>query len=419
MKLAVAFLSKDRVELSRQSFKPLMGTDWTTFWIDGSTTQEGESLPYSNEFSRAAWPHAHVRSNIRGGAGAAIVYALSELLNHREMYDALMLVENDVLLYDGWFADLNAACARACADGLTVGAATVRTYEDRVLFQRDGYAVMHNVGAGCIMLTREAARIVLDTFRSGWTTDNRRIFGRLCGVDIGKFWAFRMNEHPLVADWHFDAVLASHGFASVGVTPSRVEMTGQVPPLVEQGLTIVTGPVEDRRDDANFEVYRNNLLRVKKGHLDLGIETQFQFEPNAGVWKYASHQVIPIGGVYSGDWRLRELRGQGEFGWVSNAENAELVVPLFGAGTFMVSGTADGGKIEMVDEGSGFKTSPYLPPEGDQGMVLQLNVPGAIAYRNIRLTALTLGICFWGLTTKERQPVLSNIHFHHSMLPPP
>lgn len=419
MKLAVAFLSKDRTELSKQSFKPLMGSDWTTFWIDGSITKEGEQLPYHPDFSRSGFPHAHVRSNVRGGAGAAIVYALTEMLHSREMFTHVMLLENDVLLYDGWFDDLDRTCARARADGLEVGAASVRTYVDRVLFQRDGYGVMHNIGAGCIMLTREAARIVLDTFRSGWTTDNRRIFCQLCGVDIGKFWAFRFNEHALVADWHFDAVLAAHGYASVACTPSHVEMIGQDPPLEQQGLTIADGPVEARIDDANFEVYRANLHRVCQGHLQLGVETQFQYETNSGNWKYTARHMPLLGGIYSGDWRLRELRGNGEFGWVSGEGDPSLIVPVFGSAAFTISGGKDGGKIEVVDEGSGFKTSPYLPPEGDQGTVMQLTVPGGMAYRNIRLTALTPGVCFYGMVSREKQPTLLNLHFDHTVLPPP
>ena len=421
MKVAVCFLSKDRVELSKQSWQPINNHrgQFHPFWVDGSVTKEGEELPYQPASSSGGWPAANVRSNVRGGAGAAIVYALTETLNHREMYDAIQLVENDVLLPDTWFDDTVALFERARADGLEVGAATARTFEDRILFQRDGYAVLHNIGAGCVMLTRKAARIVLDTFNSGWTTDNRRIFCQLSGVDIGTFWAFRFNEHPLVADWKWDAVLAAHGLASVGCTPSHVQMIGQDPPLAEQGLTIVDGPVEARRDDAAFEVYRNNLHRVHEGALRLGVETEFQYEANSGIWKYAPHQMPKLGGVYSGDWRLRELRGNGEFGWLSAEGEPLLVFPAFGAVVLTVSGGKDGGKVEVEDEGSGFKVSPYLPPEGDQGTAMQINVPAGISYRNIRLTALTPGVCFYGMVTREKQPVLTNVRFDHNTLPPP
>ena len=116
---------------------------------------------------------------------------------------------------------------RGKQDGFNVGAVSARCYEDRILFQRDGYAVTHNLGAGMIMFTREAAELVLANYRTVWTTENRTLFAQLSGIDIGSYWAFRGNQNFLVADWNFDRVLAAHGLASLALTPNRATMLDQ------------------------------------------------------------------------------------------------------------------------------------------------------------------------------------------------
>ncbi len=269
-KTAIAFLSKDKTELSAQSVLPLLQPDkFNLFWIDGSTTPAGERFPYDIVDKHQVPIHIH--SNVRGGAGAAMVFALTKMLEAG--YEQVGLVEQDVVLDPGWFMPALDLFHRGESDGLPVGAVTARTYADRVLFQRPDYSVMLNIGAGMIVFSREAAQIVLNAFRSGYTADNRRIFCQLSGVDLGPFWAFKNNDHNLVADWHFDAVLASHGLCSLGVMPSYVQMIGQNPPLAEQGLVIADGPVTERVDEAGFNVYRARLQALRHGAFRLGIET--------------------------------------------------------------------------------------------------------------------------------------------------
>lgn len=436
MNLAISLLTRDRVELTQQSCQPLLEgarhNKYHLFVIDGSTSEETE---------RAIWemtyPAGHMTANVRGGAGNAIVYALTEMLAHKENYTHVGLVESDVLLLDGWLAALD-LFDRGAADGLEVGAASPRCFVDRVLFQRDGYAVMHNLGAGCVILTRKAAEIVLNTFRTGWTSDNRRIFSQLCGIDIGTYWAFRANEHALTADWHWDAALAAHGLASVALTPSPCEMIGQVPPLPEQGLHIASSEITERWHNNAFQKYADNLSDVRDGNFQIGVDTQFQFDSNTSTWTYFPHQMHMLGGTYIGDWKLRELRGWGTFGWEAGAcdfverfegalQEAEydktqlpsLLIHVFGTVAVLVSGGKTGGKVEVVDEQSGFKALPELPPEGDNGQVLALQIPAGMSYRNIRITALTPGVTFYGIQSREKQPFLPDATFDHSVLPPP
>lgn len=438
MNLAVSLLTADKPELVERTILPLIeqarATKFHLFVCDGSTNPENERLIWE-----MAYPTAHVLANVRGGAGAAIVYALTMMLQHKENYSHVGIVESDVLLGGSWCADTLSLFDRARADGLEAGAVSARCYEDRVLFQRDGYAVMHNIGAGMSILTRQAAQLVLDTFRTGWTTDNRRIFSQLCGLDIGSYWAFRNSENYLTADWHWDAVLAANGLASLALTPSPVEMIGQNPPLAEQGLKIVGEPkkfsstMDLAEDSVHFTDYAQALTRIRDGKLSLGVETRFHYNPNTTTWTYFPHQMAMLGGKYEGDWRFKETRGWGTFAWVAGnggvtnymadrsveSFNAQLVVPVFGSCAVLVSGGKTGGKFEIVDEHSGFKASPELPPEGTDGKVLQLMVPGNIAYRNLRITALTPGVCFFGIQTREKQPHLSHVSFDHSVLPCP
>src|ERR1700677_940218 len=192
-RVAIAFSTCDRPELTKRSIEPLLQPrKFDLHWIDGSKTKEGQQLPGQYHFRQ-------FHPQILGGSGPAIVYALSTLLNLR--YEYIGLVENDVLLKDGWFEDMMALFERGKEDGLEVGAVSARAYEDRILIQRDGNAVMHNLGAGMIMFSRKAAQLVLQNYRTVWTTENRLLFAQLSGIDIGKYWAFKGEQQFLVADW--------------------------------------------------------------------------------------------------------------------------------------------------------------------------------------------------------------------------
>ena len=436
MKTCISFLTCDKTDLVEQSIKPLLEgarqNHYHLFVVDGSTTEANEKAIW-----QMAYPTGHMIANVRGGAGAAIVYALTMMLNHEENYDHVGLVESDVLLGDGWL-DCLGLFDRGSQDGLAVGAVSARAYEDRVLFQRDGYAVCHNLGAGQIIFTREAARLVLDNFRTAWSTDNRRIFAQLSGVDIGSYWAFRTNEHNLTADFHWEPVLASHGLAALVLTPSPVEMIGQNPPLAEQGLTIVREPKKYAdifalcEDSIHYCNYRQRMEDIRNGKRAIGVDTRFHFDLNTSTWTYYPHQMHMIAGRYEGDWRLIEARGWGTFVWEAGtgqlaAETVDgdpdsvwpsLTVPIFGACAVLVSGGKTGGKFRVEDEQSGFKAEPELLPEEGNG-VLQMMVPAGLSYRNLRITALTPGVRFFGIQSRDRQPCIPNATFDHSMLPTP
>jgi hypothetical protein len=419
-RIALAFLTRDKVELSSRTVKPLLGlSDVDLFWIDGSQTPEGRELPVRTSLEAGENHRIKLHMGVLGGPDAAVVYALTTML--KGGYEYVGLCESDVVLPDGWLGPTLALFERGQAEGLHVGAVSTRAYEDRILCQRDGYAVMLNLGWGQQLMTREAACLALTYGRTGFTTENRRVFCQLSGLDIGRWWAFRAMEHGLVADWHNDVVLASHGLASLALTPSPVEMIGQVPPLHEQGLTIATKPVELLRNDDAFARYAGNTACIRQGKWSLNPSLELQDQQGYTIFP---HQVATFGGLYEGDWRLKFSQGFGPFVWKAGEVVEDDVlgsmfvtpaftIPLSGPVDFLVSGGADGGQVELVDTYSGYTIRPTLPPE----KVVSLPCPASVSYRQLRLTMLTPGCCFYGIRSREQQPRIPGVAFDWHTLP--
>lgn len=427
-RVAIAFLTKNRVDLSRQTVEPLLRRDkFDLWWMDGSKTEAGRTFAAKNFFGREV--HFHYRGNVVGGADAAIVYALTALLDapvihpdeslgiaRIQTYSHIGICENDVLLDADWFEPTMALFEQGARDGLSVGAVSARAYEDRVLIQRDGYAVMHNLGAGVVIFTREAARLVLDNYRTTFTSENRAAFSQLSGIDIGSYWAFRGSEHWLTVDWSFDKVLASHGLCSLALTPCKATMIGQDPPLEDQGLKLIGKDQAGAYGGGSqeFETFRDRTRDIREGSLQ--ISTRLYYRDPAGAYLIFPHQLQEIGGSYEGEWRLKWSQGFGPFVWKAEQPGASLSVPVFGPAELLFLGGPEGGQIQIVDD-SGFTARPDLPPE-KSGSVVSIMLPGNMSYRTVRVTALSAGICFYGLRTREAQPWLPNVRFDHSVLPP-
>jgi hypothetical protein len=404
-RVAIAFSSKDRVELTRRTLQPLLQPDkFDLHWCDGSKTAEGR------EFFNNADHIAFFHSEVIGGSCRYIVYALTNMLQY-DKYTHVGLVENDVLLDPDWFDATMSLFEHGADDGLKVGAVSPRCYEDRILIQRDGYSVNHNLGAGAIIFTREAAELILRTYRTGWTAENRRIFAILSGIDIGFYWAFRGGEHPLVADWTWDHILASHGMCSLALTPAKAT---QLEDIAAMGLKMVDAPVEARRNDEAFKLFVERTAQIRSGALRLPTQVNDRLYCN-GAHVVFPHQIEQLGGSYSGDWRFKWSLGYGCFAWKAKA-SAQIEFPVSGPLDVLISGGESGGKVLIEDTHSGFSCDPHLEPEIN-GNILQVSVPGAYAYRTIRITALTPGVVFYGIRTREAQPSYS-ARFDFNPLPP-
>jgi hypothetical protein len=196
-------------------------------------------------------------------------------------------------------------------------------------------------------------------------------------------------------------------------------MIGQNPPLDEQGLTLATGPVESLIDEKRFKLYRDNLQRIRQHDLILP-DSLFHRDIARGVTIFA-HQIKAIGGRYEGKFKLRDAPGFGPFGWTADSEqedfNPRIFLPVYGPCEIMVGGGKEGGQIHIVDEQSGFDARPVLPPEGREGQLIAVNVPGSYSYRTIRINMTTPGTSFYAIRCRDDQPTVGGFKFDWNILP--
>lgn len=220
-RIGFAFSTKDRVSFTLRSLASIDSeTGFDIIWIDGSDTEEGKELPNKHRFRNARLSEVHL--DVRGGADAAICYGLRRLLDLG--YDYCGLIENDVVFKPGWFGRLLELFHLAGEEGLVVGAATVRNYEGRVIEYRPKYTINWNIGAGMVLFTRPAVRVILDQYENLLTTARmlRRFYAETLGVDLRRAPQLFLGriDRRLSGDDVYDLMLFREGMISVGTIPS-------------------------------------------------------------------------------------------------------------------------------------------------------------------------------------------------------
>ncbi len=300
----VIYSTKNRCELSAQTATAALSeSDCDGFWLDGSDTVEGREFPFSLADRLPALREIH--RGVDGGPDRAIVYGLSYLLARGYKY--LALVENDILLTPDWLPTAIGAMERASADGLRVGAATVRTFDRRILFVRPGYAVMFNIGAGMIVFTREAAEAVLTTYRSTNGREIHRACRKMTQGDISQICEQSLTEeHWYSADWFFDCALMQLGFASVGVLPALARN------IDVDSARYGIRPVAEAQpaaglDPSLFRIYRRNLSWAAQTEDSVG----YFFDPQLDRFVVFPHQFPST--AYTGEWKTKWQQSFGPF----------------------------------------------------------------------------------------------------------
>jgi hypothetical protein len=223
-RVGFVFTTKDRVDFTLRTLASVDDeSGFDLLWADGSDTTEGKSLPFSYQPKNTRVVEAH--TDVRGGPDRAIQFGLRRLLALG--YEYCGLIENDMIFEPGWFQKLMELFRLAAQDGLVCGAATVRSYESRVIEYRDGYNVCWNVGAGMVLFSRPAAQLILDQYPTLRVTARsvRRFYADFFGIDLGREWDLWLGrwDRKLGMDWGYSPLLFAHGFSSVGSIPSRVE----------------------------------------------------------------------------------------------------------------------------------------------------------------------------------------------------
>jgi hypothetical protein len=404
VKLAIAYSSKDEVENTRQTLPNILEETFDGFlWCDGSVTEDGKELP--SEFGK-------ISHRVLGGADAAIAWKLTALLKLDATH--VGLIENDCLMDHAWLKPTMELFEKGKADGLDVGAVSPRSYVDRVLVQRDGFGVMHNLGAGCVIFTRRAAEIVLRSFRTYWWQDNVRLFAQISGIDLRTYAAFRGNEQWVTTDWGWDAQLAAYGLASLALTPAKCRMIGQKIPLEKQGLELTTGASDwTVQDNYNFERYRDNLAAIRAGRLQPAFPGAIMRNPEGQF--FFPHQLgfIPET-TWQGTTELVWTQGFGPFAYRAGPGGASLSVRISGTSSFLVSGGPAGATCRIEDTRSGFRAQPQIPPGLDQP--ISIAVPGGPVPRAITLS-MDEGAIFHGIHTTDIQMLDPTFRFDWQQLP--
>lgn len=412
MKLAIAYSTRDQIGLTTQTLPAfLQQKAFDCLWADGSRTEEGKILFEEHRYQCA------YSETVYGGADAAIAWKLSRALRAEQNYTHIGLLENDVFLQPDWLEATFALFDRGKAEGMDVGAVSPRSYVDRCLIQCNGHACMHNIGAGAVIFTREAAEIVLRSFRTGWWPDNVRLFAQLSGIDLRTYAAFRGNEQWVTTDWQFESQLARHGLAALALTPSKAQMVGQTPSLAEQGLTLTTRSSDPLgMESAAFETYRTRLYRIRQGQYKLAAPKTIHQTPEGQL--FFPHQLgnLAGGAQWSGKLNLKWSQGFGPFGYRAGPGGASLSVRASGSCSFLLTGGDIGAAVAIEDTRSGFKFAPQLPAMMEQAG--SISVPGNPIPRTITMQ-MNEGAVFYGLACTDPQMLDDSFRFDWPQLPEP
>jgi hypothetical protein len=314
-RVAVAYSTKDRVDQTRTTSARLLDDpELDLFWFDGSATEAGRQLPLELCAGRPAVCAVH--RGVVGGPDCAIMYALGCVRGLG--YDLVILIENDVVLADGWLPALHASMERALDNGFKVGAATVRVYAQRVLSFNGDHCLMLNSGAGFIALTPVSIDLILGNYRTLDGVEFIRLFQAATGIDVSETIEFEAARR-LSVDWFFDLILYVHGlvvaappvsFASTVDDPQRpsVRQVTDVEQHLPAVRTRLTRPCQVR--DIPYKCFR------------------FQKSPLSDRMLIGCHQLLAGVNRNNGDspvrmhghWRRVWLQGLGPFGLAGDDE---------------------------------------------------------------------------------------------------
>ena len=194
-------------------------------WNDGSTEPGVPALARNYKFKNARLVEANF--GVTGGPERAVCFGLSRLLELG--YDYVGLIENDILFRPGWFRALRKLFSQGAEEGIVCGSATARSFESHALEYREGYSVQSDTGAGMVLFSRAAAKIIMQLYSNPsslqMTTHSwQKFYADLFGLDLrnfSPFWALPKDRPvPCTLDWGYTPSLYLNGYASLSTIPS-------------------------------------------------------------------------------------------------------------------------------------------------------------------------------------------------------
>ena len=198
----VFYSTKDRLDYTKITSQNLLeNKEIDLIWLDGSETEMGKDYPnLVMESSDSAYRLYH---NVVGGPDIAIMFALDNFI--KSDYELMVLIENDVLMLEGWLNAIKKSIFDAETEGFQVGGASARVYPGRTLAVNSTYNLLLNSGAGCIALRQNAAKIILKNYRTITGDQLMAYFDNIQNNGLV------LSGHNMSADWSFEYILYNRG----------------------------------------------------------------------------------------------------------------------------------------------------------------------------------------------------------------
>ncbi len=200
--IVVYYSSKDRVDFTKITSSILLSSkEVDLIWLDGSETEIGKEFPRKMmESSDSAY---RLYQNVVGGPDIAIMFALHNFL--KSDYELMVLIENDVLMFEGWLSAIKKSMDDAESDGFRVGGASARVFPSRILAANSTYNLLLNSGAGCIALRQDAAKLILKNYRTITGDQLISYFNKIQTSGLN------YSGYNMSADWAFEYILYNKG----------------------------------------------------------------------------------------------------------------------------------------------------------------------------------------------------------------
>jgi hypothetical protein len=186
--------------------------------------------------------------------------------------------------------------------------------------------------------------------------------------------------------------------------------------IAPMGLRYADVSQELLRDDAAFARFAERTRMIREGRLALRDRDAWFRDLLTGEVTIFAHQMLAMGARFEGRWNLRWSQGFGPFCWRAGEVGATLTFPAFGECHLIISGGQTHSCLRAEAPGLDWETT--IEPERPGRETVRLSLSGDFMRREVRVTALTVGLCVFGMMTRAPQASDPSWRFDWSCLPP-
>lgn len=344
-RIGICFSTKDRVDYTTQTAPALLRTEGIdVIWVDGSVTEDGKALPLLWADKTSVIREVH--HEVRGGPDVAILYSLKRLYDLG--YDYCGILENDVLLEDGWLDRLMELFSWGERNGIAVGGATVCSFKARELVDFGPAAVISHLGACMAVFPRAVIPLLLAHYRTSTIGEVRSLFRRLWRLDIQE-WEEGRN-YALSTDCFYASILATMGYACLATVPTAARSIDEH--LVGPNWRYSEGSdAEAPENAARARLFLNTHMPLVRRHGPLAMVAD-HYGPG---WTVYMPQVLWRASGYlrlTGEPTYRWLQNYGPFAVTLQKPGEGIALSFFGKSmNFIFSSGAESGSISVTVNG--------------------------------------------------------------------